>query len=168
MLLCADVGGTNTRLHLFRVPDSASAWMEVKFRCSFCIAFARRPTPRWCPQSAWFTRPAAQSSVAKLDPAYTMKARRPSTPMFSTILSQRQAWNTISLPCSSHEQVAQDFLKKAAHSISVGLGMPDAQVANKEKEECPVSRRCFLTRPPPYLGCFAVAGVVVDNKPETC
>ena len=73
----------------------------------------------------------AESSVAKLDPAYNMKVRRPSIPMFSTILSQRRACTTIAFLGAIREQVAQDFLKKAAHSTSVGLGMPDAQNSRK-------------------------------------
>jgi len=85
MLLCADVGGTNTRLHLFRVPETYTALVPPE-----CMVYQ------------------AKYSNVQYD---------------------------------SFTEVAQDFLKKAAHSISVGLGMP-----------------------PPYLGCFAVAGVVVDNK----
>ncbi|CAK9050766.1 unnamed protein product [Durusdinium trenchii] len=84
MLLCADVGGTNTRLHLFKVPDTTTAVVPES-----CMVYQ-----------------------AKYANAHY----------------------------ESFTEVAMEFLKSAKRHHQGGA------------------------RSPPYLGCFAVAGVVVDNK----
>eukprot|EP00435_Cladocopium_sp_Y103_P032082 s2879_g8.t1 len=84
MLLCADVGGTNTRLHLFKVPDTTTAIVPDS-----CMVYQ------------------AKYSNVQYD---------------------------------SFTEVAMEFLDAAKRNTK-GLGLSA-----------------------PYLGCFAVAGVVVDNK----